>query len=272
MNPSSYNMTIQGPTEGRETVAVKAEMDLVPEVFRGNRPFFPVMNRSAQRPARISAGEVADFCPPVVAPTSAGLLHSYLIDRNDERRVALHRQLTIRPNMVVRTYRTCAGFGEAADELDEGCVILVDDGKREDSAAFIRDLCQSRRFVCVLLIEQHAIRSAIEAMKAGATDCLLYPCEADEILASVDEAQTLVRQLSSENAAQAGARRAIERLTARERDVLHGLLHGKSNKMIAIDLRISPRTVEIYRAHLMEKLDTHSLSETLKIAFAAGLS
>ena len=54
-------------------------------------------------------------------------------------------------------------------------------------------------------------------------------------------------------------------------DVLHGLLHGKSNKMIAIDHSISPRTVEIYRAHLMEKLGTNSLSETLKIAFAAGL-
>jgi two-component system response regulator FixJ len=54
--------------------------------------------------------------------------------------------------------------------------------------------------------------------------------------------------------------------------VLHGLLYGKSNKMIALDLGISPRTVEIYRAHLMEKLGTHSLSETLRIAFLAGIA
>lgn len=116
------------------------------------------------------------------------------------------------------------------------------------------------------------LRAAIEAMKAGATDCLLYPCDAAEILSSIDEGTVLVREALRRNAGQIEARQQIERLTAREQDVLQGLMHGKSNKMIALDLSISPRTVEIYRAHLMEKLGTRSLSETLKVAFAAGLS
>jgi two-component system response regulator FixJ len=109
-------------------------------------------------------------------------------------------------------------------------------------------------------------------MKAGAVDCLLSPYATTDLLGVVEDALALVRMVRAESAASAQARSQIERLTARERDVLNGLLHGKSNKMIALDLGISPRTVEIYRAHLMDKLGTNSLSETLKVAFAAGMS
>ncbi len=67
------------------------------------------------------------------------------------------------------------------------------------------------------------------------------------------------------------AREFIERLTPRERDVLLGLIDGKSNKVIAYELDISPRTVEIYRANLMDKLEVRSVAEAVRIAFAAGL-
>jgi len=63
----------------------------------------------------------------------------------------------------------------------------------------------------------------------------------------------------------------LKALTAREHDVLLGLVRGHPNKTIAYDLGISPRTVEIYRANLMTKLGVQSLSEVLRIAFAAGL-
>ena len=66
-------------------------------------------------------------------------------------------------------------------------------------------------------------------------------------------------------------RAGLERLTPRERDVLEGLVRGHPNKTIAYDLDISPRTVEIHRANLMSKLGVASLSEALRIAFAAGL-
>ncbi len=207
----------------------------------------------------------------IEAPPSRGLMHSYLIDPDDERRFAIHKMLSGRSNMIVRTYRSRDHFLAVADTLDEGCVILADHSDGEALVSFIRRLRQEQRFACVLLAREQDIRTAIEGMKACAVDCLLYPGEAAGLLSSVDDALMQIQQLVDDNAALAEARRQIDRLTAREMDVLDGLLHGKSNKMIALDLQISPRTVEIYRAHLMEKLGTHSLSETLKIAFAAGM-
>lgn len=209
--------------------------------------------------------------PAIEAPPSTGLVHCYLIDGDDERRTMVHRAISGRSDMIVRGYDSQASFLAAAATLDEGCVILFDDSVGTQLTQFIRNLRAEERFACILLATGSNLRSAIEAMKAGAVDCLRYPCDPSEILSAVDEALELVRRAVEENAEQTEAQRQIDRLTARETDVLHGLLHGKSNKMIALDLRISPRTVEIYRAHLMEKLGTHSLSETLKIAFAAGL-
>jgi two-component system response regulator FixJ len=158
--------------------------------------------------------------------------------------------------------------------LDEGCIILSDHVEGEDTALldFIRQSRANGRFACILLTCEGRMRLAIDAMKAGAVDCLLTPCAPDAILDTLEDALIVVQTARTLNDASSEAREQIDRLTARERDVLHGLLHGQSNKMIAIHLGISPRTVEIYRAHLMEKLGTHSLSETLRIAFTAGMA
>ncbi|HEX5536738.1 MAG TPA: LuxR C-terminal-related transcriptional regulator [Sphingobium sp.] len=229
-------------------------------------------DRSPEEIGDITPAEPPDIAAdPVEATPTSGLTHSYIIDPDDRRRAELRRVLTGRPNMVVRAYGTRESFLAAAETLDSGCVLLFGLDHDPDIGAFVRELRQHDRFACIMLAAGHDLRAAIEAMKAGAVDCLLYPCDAAEVLSSVDDALRLTRRLAHENAATNEARRQIERLTARERDVLQGLLHGKSNKMIAIDLTISPRTVEIYRAHLMEKLGTRSLSETLRIAFAAGM-
>jgi len=206
-------------------------------------------------------------------PPTQGLCHIYLIDNDDERRSELHKIFTGRSNLAIGVYRNRAAFMAEIDELDEGCVILFDheDKKQCDVTSFIRSLITYQRFACLMLATKQNIRTAIEAMKAGAVDCMLYPCAAEEILSGVENALIKVRQEVAENAAVTEAKEQINRLTDRERDVLYGLMQGKSNKMIALDLDISPRTVEIYRAHLMEKLGAHSLSDTLKVAFAAGL-
>ncbi len=214
----------------------------------------------------------------IEAPPSAGLVHSYLIDADEDRRAAVHKLLSGRSNMVVRTYRSRKAFLADAELLDEGCIILSDDVEDADTAendtllGFIRQSRASRRFACILLTSESHMRLAIDAMKAGAVDCLLTPCAPDAILDTLEDALNVVRTARALNDASSEAREQIDRLTARERDVLHGLLHGQSNKMIAIHLGISPRTVEIYRAHLMDKLGTHSLSETLRIAFTAGMA
>jgi two-component system response regulator FixJ len=210
----------------------------------------------------------------IEAPPSAGLVHAYLIDADEDRRTMVHKLLSGRSNMVVRTYRNRAAFLAEAELLDEGCIILSDHVEGEDTALldFIRQSRANGRFACILLTCEGRMRLAIDAMKAGAVDCLLTPCAPDAILDTLEDALIVVQTARTLNDASSEAREQIDRLTARERDVLHGLLHGQSNKMIAIHLGISPRTVEIYRAHLMEKLGTHSLSETLRIAFTAGMA
>lgn len=230
--------------------------------------------------ARKATVKAVQFPDPIEAPPSAGLVHAYLIDADDERRGAILKLLSGKPNMVVRAYRSRSAFLAAAEHLDDGCVIVSGeetDGQDELAGAaallaFIRSSRDSKRFACVMLADPQQMRLAIDAMKAGAVDCLLSPYATTDLLGVVEDALALVRMVRAESAASAQARSQIERLTARERDVLNGLLHGKSNKMIALDLGISPRTVEIYRAHLMDKLGTNSLSETLKVAFAAGMS
>ena len=210
----------------------------------------------------------------IEAPPSAGLVHAYLIDTDEDRRTMVHKLLSGRSNMVVRTYRNRAAFLAEAELLDEGCIILSDHVEGEDTALldFIRQSRANGRFACILLTCEGRMRLAIDAMKAGAVDCLLTPCAPAAILDTLEDALIVVQTARTLNDASSEAREQIDRLTARERDVLHGLLHGQSNKMIAIHLGISPRTVEIYRAHLMEKLGTHSLSETLRIAFTAGMA
>ena len=210
----------------------------------------------------------------IEAPPSAGLVHAYLIDADEDRRTMVHKLLSGRSNMVVRTYRNRAAFLAEAELLDEGCIILSDHVEGEDTALldFIRQSRANGRFACILLTCEGRMRLAIDAMKAGAVDCLLTPCAPDAILDTLEDALIVVQTARTLNDASSEAREQIDRLTARERDVLHGLLHGQSNKMIGIHLGISPRTVEIYRAHLMEKLGTHSLSETLRIAFTAGMA
>ena len=208
---------------------------------------------------------------PVIKAPSSGLLYTYLIDSDDQRRAAVHKQISGKPNMVIRIFRTRAEFLEDAQSLDEGCVILFTDDKFQEASDFIHTLNTYQRFACVILAQRRDIRVAVEAMKAGAADCLLYPCDGQEISRSLDDALATVRRTTAVTTALTEARRQVDSLTARERDVLQGLVQGKSNKMIALDLTISPRTVEIYRAHLMEKLGADSLSDILKIAFTAGL-
>ena len=122
----------------------------------------------------------------------------------------------------------------------------------------------------VIIMTGHGdVGLAVKAMKAGAVDFIEKPFEKATLFASLEEG---FRRLSRKEATGDRRRDAEVRLlglTARERDVLDGLAQGLPNKTIAYDLGISPRTVEIHRANLMAKLGVRSLSEALRIAFAA---
>ena len=112
---------------------------------------------------------------------------------------------------------------------------------------------------------------AVEAMKAGAADFLEKPFDDEAMVSAVEAA--LRRQASGEgrDAERRELAQRIEALSGRERQVLEGLVAGRPNKIIAFDLGISPRTVEIYRANLMTKMQAASLSALVRMALVAGL-
>jgi two-component system response regulator FixJ len=123
----------------------------------------------------------------------------------------------------------------------------------------------------VIVVTGHGdVDMAVQAMKNGASDFLQKPFSREDLLAAVAAAGRVVRRPASAAGEAAEARARLAQLTARERQVLRGLLKGQANKMIAYDLGLSPRTIELYRGNSMRKLGVRSLPEMLHLAFLAG--
>jgi two-component system response regulator FixJ len=108
-------------------------------------------------------------------------------------------------------------------------------------------------------------------MKVGAADFLEKPFDDEALLASVKSALDRLERDAQRETERADLNNRLATLSTREREVLEGLIAGKVNKVIAFDLGISPRTVEIYRAHVMTKMDAGSLSELVRMALLAGV-
>lgn len=195
----------------------------------------------------------------------------YIVDDDDAVRASLHTLLSVRSDLVVRGYRSGDAFLEEAAELDPGVLLLDFHMPGATGLDVLQALDGKARFVPVVLTGQGNVGLAVQAMKAGALDFLEKPYEAEVLMQVIDNAFARLEENSEEAARLNVAETKIAKLSPRETDVLKGLIEGRSNKIIAYELDISPRTVEIYRANLMEKLEVRSLSEALRIAFAAGL-
>ena len=159
---------------------------------------------------------------------------------------------------------------KGAAELTKGCILLDIRMPGMDGLEVQQSLQDKGVSLPVIIMTGHGdVTLAVKAMKAGAVDFIEKPFEKDALLLCLEEGY---RRISRKGATDDRARDAsvrLQALTSREREVLDGLAHGLPNKTIAYDLGISPRTVEIHRANLMTKLDVRSLSEALRIAFAA---
>jgi two-component system, LuxR family, response regulator FixJ len=124
----------------------------------------------------------------------------------------------------------------------------------------------------VIVITGHGdIQLAVEAMKIGAADFLEKPFDDETLLTSVKSALGRLEKDVQRDTERAELNNRLAALSTREREVLEGLVAGKPNKIIAFDLGISPRTVEIYRAHVMTKMNAGSLSELVRMALLAGV-
>jgi two-component system response regulator FixJ len=136
----------------------------------------------------------------------------------------------------------------------------------------LRHVKESNPDLPVIVITGHGdISLAGEAMKLGAVDFLEKPFDDDQLLSAVRSALNQDADASKRKAELAEIHDKLAALSNRERQVLEGLVVGSANKTIAFDLGISPRTVEIYRANLMTKMEANSLSDLVRMAMLAGI-
>jgi two-component system response regulator FixJ len=171
---------------------------------------------------------------------------------------------------AVTTWDSGVAFLKEARHAEPGCVLLDVRMPEMDGLEVQRAMAERGIAMPVIILTGHGdIGMAVAAMKGGAVDFLEKPFEKAALLAAVKAAfLRLDGQEQAQDRAQ-DARTRIALLTPREQNVLAGLARGLPNKSIAYDLDISPRTVEVHRANLMTKLGVSSLSDALRLAFAA---
>lgn len=172
----------------------------------------------------------------------------------------------------VETYASGIEFLKAAASVEPACVLLDIRMPVMDGLEVQEQLRRHGSVMPVVILTGHGdVSLAVRAMKNGAVDFIEKPFQKTVLLAAIERATKQIADADRRLGDRAEAELRIAALTARERDVLAGLAKGHPNKTIAYDLDISPRTVEVHRANLMSKLRVHSLSDALRIAFAAGL-
>ncbi|MBB3981900.1 two-component system response regulator FixJ [Sphingobium fontiphilum] len=172
----------------------------------------------------------------------------------------------------VQLYADGESFLKAADHIEEGCVLLDVRMPGIDGMEVQRRLRARGIMLPVVIMTGHGdVDLAVAAMKAGATDFLEKPFEKAALIDCLSSAGEVALAERGLSARRTEAQSRLNVLTDREREVLEGLVAGLPNKTIAYDLGISPRTVEIHRANLMQKLDVKSLADALRIAFQAGM-
>lgn len=170
----------------------------------------------------------------------------------------------------VQSYESGAELLKNAGSLKQGCILLDIRMPGMDGLEVQQALREKGVALPVIIMTGHGdVTLAVKAMKAGAVDFIEKPFEKAVLLSSIELGLKRLKrtELDRDHIADAAVRLKV--LTPREHDVLNGLAKGLPNKTIAYDLGISPRTVEIHRANLMTKLKVRSLSEALRIVFAA---
>ena len=195
----------------------------------------------------------------------------HLVD--DEEAIRLSAGFLLRTNgYMVKSYGSGVAFLADADRETRGCVLLDIRMPELDGLEVQRRLSERGIEMPVIMLTGHGdVALAVRAIKAGAVEFLEKPFQKAALLAAIEEAFRRVDDADRIHLDAAEAVIRLAALTPREGDVLQGIVQGQPNKITAYELGISIRTVEAHRAALMVKLHARSLSEVLRIAFAAGL-
>jgi two-component system response regulator FixJ len=195
----------------------------------------------------------------------------HIIDDDEGQRESLAFLLRS-ADLEVRSFESAKAFLDKLPQALPGCVIT--DVRMPDMSGIelLRRLKELKISVPVIVITGHGdIALAVEAMKMGAADFFEKPFDDALLVASVRAALRQRQDQTKRGAERAEIEDRIFSLSPREKDVLAGLVEGRANKQIAFDLGISPRTVEIYRANLMNKMQANSLSDLVRMALIAEM-
>jgi two-component system response regulator FixJ len=171
----------------------------------------------------------------------------------------------------VTTYETPSAFLDAARCVSSGCVLLDLEISGMDGLEFLARLLERNADLPVIaVIGQGNMQSAVTAMKTGAVDFIEKPPTGETLLHAIEAALVRVKNTDARHDTADSATR-VARLSPREREVLVALVLGKANKVIASDLGISIRTVEVHRARMMERLGVRRFAEAIRLAVLARI-
>src|ERR1700682_3227848 len=195
----------------------------------------------------------------------------YVIDDDDAMRDSLDFLLGA-ADFHVTLFESAQHFLDALPDASFGCVVSDVRMPGIDGIEMLKRLKASRSIFPVVIMTGHGdVPLAVEAMKLGAVDFLEKPFEDDRIIGMIDVALRQAESGAQSEAMTHDIASRIATLSPRERQVMDGLVGGLSNKLIARDYDISPRTIEVYRANVMTKMQAGSLSELVRLAIRAGV-
>jgi two-component system, LuxR family, response regulator FixJ len=195
----------------------------------------------------------------------------YVIDDDEAMRDSLNFLLDS-ANYRVTLFETAVKFLDALPALEFGCVVSDVRMPGLDGIELLKRMKADHSTFPIVIMTGHGdVPLAVEAMKLGAVDFLEKPFEDDRLIAMIETAIRQAEPAARSEALTQDIAARIASLSPRERQVMDGLIAGLSNKLIARDYDISPRTIEVYRANVMTKMQANSLSELVRLAMRAGL-
>jgi two-component system response regulator FixJ len=195
----------------------------------------------------------------------------YVIDDDEAMRDSLNFLLDA-ADFSVTLFETAMRFLDALPGLEFGCVVSDVRMPGMDGIELLKRMKAGQSSFPIVIMTGHGdVPLAVEAMKLGAVDFLEKPFEDDRLIGMIEAAIRQAEPAARSEALTHDITVRIATLSPRERQVMDGLIAGLSNKLIARDYDISPRTIEVYRANVMTKMQANSLSELVRLAMRAGL-
>lgn len=200
----------------------------------------------------------------------SGMGEIHIVDDDDAIRDSLSFLLDA-SGWVTRVWPSAESFLAEAKMTAVACLITDVRMPGLSGLDLVQRLNAQRFTAPIIVMTGHGdIPLAVDAMKAGVVDFLEKPINDDLLMRALEVAVTKSRKAAPDSPEALETRKKFQSLSPRERDVLSGVVAGKPNKVIAYELGISPRTVEVYRAGLMSKTGAGSLSELVKMSMLAG--